>query len=169
MLIHTIRQPWINIGTIDATAGAADAALGVAERDYVSAIALANVVSKVLPLGINSLETRFLLTTNGANVTIDVWAVRLNNLKQGEMARVCTLDVECGTQVTDHATATKYADEIILSNNTAQWPKTPVVIQSGNDTELMARLIFDMCGYDAIVFHGRTTFAEDCIVEISGY
>ncbi len=166
MLTHTIRQPWINIGTIDASAGAADAALGVAERDYTGAIALANVVSKVIPEGINVLEARFVLTTNGVNVTIDVWAARLDNKRVGEMARVCTLDVECGTQDADDSTH-HYADEIIISNES--WIKDVVAIQSGNDTELQARLVFDLCGYDVILFHGHTTFSEDCIVEIAGF
>ena len=166
MQIHTIREGWQRLGTIDATAAAADGALGVAERDFITNKDLDNVVYKKVPLGINSLEARFLLTTDGANVTIDVWAGRNQQENKIEMARVCTLDVECGQQDADDSTH-HYADEIIATNK--DWLKTISVVQSGNDTDLQARLTFDFAGYEVILFHGHTTFAEDCIIEISGY
>lgn len=170
MLIHTTKQPWINIGTMDDSTGAADAALGVAERDYVGASALANTVSKIIPDGINTIEVRFLMTTNGANAVMDVWAVRLDSQKVGDMVRVCSLDVECGLHDANNANGlalAHYVDEIIITNN--DWIKNVIAVQSGNDTDLMARLVFDLCGYDAILFHGHTTFAEDVQVEISGF
>lgn len=166
MQIHTIRESWHRLGTIDAIAGAADAALGVAERDFTTNKDLDNVVYKKVPLGINVLEARFLLTTDGANVAIDVWVGRDQQENNIEMTRVCTLDVECGTQDANDSTH-HYADEIIVTND--QWLKTILTVQSGNDTDLMARLAFDLCGYNLVLFHGHTTFAEDCIVEITGF
>jgi hypothetical protein len=154
---------------MDATAGAADAALGVAERDLTSAKALDNSVFYEIPQGWNAAEIRFLMTTNGANAVMDVWAGRLKPHPAGgisELARVCTLDVECGLQQSDTGSLL-YADEITVTNE--QWLKALGVIQSGNDTDLMARLIIDLCGYDVLLFHGHTTFAEDCQVEIAGF
>ena len=110
------------------------------------------------------------MTTDGANEIIDVWAARLDAPDDlsvtVDLMRVCSLDVECGSQDVV-GTALHYADEIIITNN--DWLKTVYTIQSGNDTEFMARLILDLCGYDLILFHGVTPATENCIVEISGF
>jgi hypothetical protein len=172
-MVHTVQSEWLSLGTIDATAAAADAALGVAERDYAGANALDNVVSKILPISWNVVEARFLLVANGSNVTIDVWGGRSKkstiDTRVAEMARICTLDVECGLQQTDNGSLL-YADEIIITNITNNdWLKTVYAVQSANDSDLMARLILDMCGYDLLLFHGHTAFPEDCIIEIAGF
>ena len=72
IVVETQQIPWIRLGTIDATAAAADVALGVAERDYDTNKDLDNVVVYAVPYGINALEARFLLTTSDADVDIDV-------------------------------------------------------------------------------------------------
>lgn len=168
LALKTIKMPWINIGTIVTATAHADAALGVTERDFNTNKDLTNFIWKEIPSGINVLETRFKMTTDGANEIIDVWAGRINDRTDGniELARVCSLDVECGTQDADDSTH-NYADEIIVTN--ANWLKTISVVQSGNNTNFLARLLFDLCGYDLIAFHGRTPATEDCIIEISGF
>jgi hypothetical protein len=164
--------PWHNIGTMDATAGAADGALAVGERSRGFIDALDNGLIYDIPQGVNALEIRFLGTTNGDNHTIDVWMGknRGTDPPSTDMCRMCTLDVETGTQaVTEGGGATLlYADEATLSNEA--WSKDLQVVQSGNDTELMVRLyVADICGYDVIGFHGHSTFANDLQVEISGF
>lgn len=169
LALKTIRMPWINIGTISYETADDDAALGVAERTLAIAGALTNSVYKApIPSGINSLETRFLGTTNGKDAKyIDVWAGRLFDNNLADLCRVCTLDVEIGTQI-QQTTGLLYADEITITNN--DWLKAAYVVQSGNDTELMARLVFDLCGYDAVLFHGHSaSWTEDAQVEIAGY
>lgn len=162
--------PWKNIGTIDATAAAADGALGVSERVRETLDALDNGVVYDIPSGVNSLEVRFLGTTNGDNHTVDVWMGKRHPSENTDLCRVCTLDVETGTNaVTDAGGATLlYADEATLSNEA--WYKDIRVIQSSNDSELMVRLyISDLCGYDVIGFHGHTACPNDLQIEVSGF
>jgi len=159
--VETAQLSWASVGTIDATAAAADSALGVAERDFTTANALANAVSYVIPQEINYIEVRFILTTNEADVDIDIWAIRSAD---SEMCRVCTLDVICGQQDADDDTH-HYADTCTVANN--KWITTVSAIIPGTDH--MARLVFDVCGYDRILFHGYGTFDEDCEIEVSGY
>lgn len=163
--------PFTNVGTIVAATAAADGALGVGERTKTALDAITNGVTYEIPRGINSLEVRFLGTTNGDNHTIDVWMGKRSSLgKTVDLCRVATLDVETGTQVaTDTpSSALLFADEITLSNEA--WYKDIRVIQSGNDTELLSRLyISDTCGYDIIAFHGHTTFANNLQIEVSGF
>lgn len=162
--------PWTDIGTIDATAAAADAALGVSERTREIVTALDNGVVYDIPQGTNALLVQFVGGTNGHNHVVDVWAGKRRDLtsRTTDLCRVCTLDVETGSQV-EADTALLFADEITLTNEA--WPKDIRVVQSGNDTELVARLfITDMCGYDVIAFHGHTAgFASDLHVEVSGF
>jgi hypothetical protein len=165
--------PYHNIGTMDATAGAADAVLGVSERSRGAIDALDNGLTYDIPQGVNALEIRFIGTTNGDNHVMDLWMGKNRsgtNPASTDMCRMCTLDVETGTQaVTEDGGATLlYADEATLSNEA--WAKDLQVIQSANDSELMVRLyISDTCGYDVIGFHGHTTFANDLQVEVSGF
>jgi len=166
MVLETQQIPWIGLGEIAQATAAADGALGAAERDLLGADALTNTVSWKVPYGINKAEFRFLGTGNGNNQIIDIWAGRLDGDGDAELARVCSLDVETGSQDADDSTH-HYADEIIVTNN--DWLTTVSVIQSGNDTEFMARLLLDLCGYNVILFHGHTTFVEAISVEASGY
>ena len=168
IVLETQQLPWVNLGVIAQGTANADATLGIAERDFLSAGALTNSVYWKVPYGVNSLEARFLSDNNGENNIIEVWAGRLNMAQTDcEMARVCSLDVESGSQVTDDATYTVYADEITITNN--NWIKTVSAIQSANDSEQMARLVLDLCGYDLILFHGINTFPGPVKVEVSGY
>lgn len=172
--LWTPSRRWSRLGTIDATAAGADVALAVAERDLITNGDLANVVwtdmdKLIAPEApespINLAEVRFLLTTNNADVDIDVWAGRWSRgtSVNCELSRVCTLDVICGQQDGDDTTL-HFADTINISNN--QWLKTVSAIVPGTDHQ--ARLLFDLCGCNILLFHGYGTFDEDCIVEIAG-
>lgn len=159
------RQAWDRIGTIDASAAGSDIALGVAERNFITNKDLANAVWVKVHPSIAALEVRFLLTTNDADVDIDIWAGRLHRTGNNvEMARVCTLDIICGQQNANDSTH-HYADTINITNN--KWLKTAYSVILGDDHQ--ARFIVDLCGNGLVLFHGYGTFDEDCIVEISGF
>lgn len=164
VVVETQQIPWIRLGTLDATAAAADVALGVAERDYNTNKDLANIVVYKAPYGINAAEFRFLLTTDDADVDIDVWAGRLDGSGDAELSRVCTIDCICGTQDANDATH-HYADTLTLTND--EWLKTVAAVIPGANHQ--ARLAFDLCGYDVILFHGYGTFDEDCLIDVTGF
>jgi hypothetical protein len=167
LALKTIRQPWIRVGTIDATASAADVTLAVTERDFTTNKDLDNVVWKEVPTGLSIVECRFIGATNNHTYDVDVWVGRLDQ-GRADMTRVATLDVVCGQEVANVAHSTQnaglYADTCTVSNEL--WIKSLVTVEG---TDIMGRLIFDMCGYDLILFHGFGTFASDLIVELSGY
>ena len=167
LALKTIKMPWIRLPLfLDATDANGKSAAAVGARDLTALKLLTTYfVYKEIPAGINTLETRFLSITNNHVVDIDVMAGRLDNLGNADMTRVCTLDVIVGQQVTEDATYTKYADTINISNNL--WNTTVAAVEPGTDH--MARLIFDLCGYDVIGFYGYGTFDGDVAVEISGY
>jgi hypothetical protein len=170
---NMIQRPWGLVGTnMNATAGAADAALGVAERTYKIASALTNtVVLYPIPLFCDFLEFRFRGKTNGDNHVMDVWMGRLCGADDTSIYRVATLDVEIGLQQSLAPTETNYtllADEITLSNE-ALWDTTGAVVQSLNDSDLCARLVLPTQGQDLILFHGHTTFANNLKVEYTGF
>jgi len=158
--LTTSHLRWERIGTINGAAANADAALGVAERDYTGASVLANSVVYKLLRETNGIEVRFVLTTNNADVDIDVWAAR----DVDEMARVCTLDVVCGQQDAVGDTY-HYADTINITNN--KWLNPVKAVVPGTDHQ--ARWVFDAYGYTKILFHGYGTFDEDCIIEVTGF
>ena len=168
LALKTYKNPWINIGTIAYATADDDVALGVSERTLAIAGALTNSVYKEVPTSINALEVRFLGTTNGKDAQYtDVWAGRLGGRSNCDLCRVCTLVPEIGTQV-QLGTGLLYADNITITNN--NWLKTIYKIQSGVDTDQMTRLIFDLCGYDLILFHGHSGgYTEDLQIEISGF
>lgn len=158
----TDQLKWFRLGTINATAAAADVALAKTERSFSSAILLDNVVSiEEIPESINGIEIRCLLETNNEDVDIDIWAARKGD---DNLTLVGTLDVIAGDQDSDDSL--KFADTMTLSNEDG-WPKKPITKISGAD--YIARTLFDLCGYKRVVFHGYGTFDEDCIIEISGY
>ena len=161
------RDPFIYAGIIDATAGAADAALGVTERKLATVESLDNVVVIKIPKTHNAIELRFLMTTNGANAVIDVWMGRADKKGNAALTRACSLDVECGLQDTENADYPHFADEITVTND--DWLKVIASVQSANDSDLMARLPFDTGGYGVVVLHSHTTCAENVRVEYSGY
>lgn len=160
---QTLQIPFMSIGTIDATAAAADVALGVAERDLASAKLLGNVVVWPVPYGINIVKLRFLLTTNNHTADIDIYTGCLDENGDAELMRLVTLDVVCGQQDANDATH-HYADTINTSNEA--WWEDVVVTAPGTDHQ--AQLQFDLFGCNVIVVHGYGTFDGDCIVEVSG-
>ena len=162
-ILQTLQMPWIRIGTIDATAAAADITLGVAERDFLTNKDLANVAYWFVPYGVNGIEARLLLTTNNADADIDVWVGKLDADGNAEMTRICTLDVICGQQDANDATH-HYADTLSISNEI--WLTAVRAIVA---TDCQGRITFDLHGYNLLLFHGYGTFDEDTIVEVSGY
>ncbi len=167
-VLETQQIPWMNLGVIDQAAADADVVLAVGERDFLTASVLTNSVYWGVPSGVNNLIARFLSDANGENNLMEVWAGRIAaNETDCIMARVCTLDVETGLMETDDATYTLYADEIVITNN--DWIKAVSAVQSANDSDQMARLTFDICGANIILFHGAPTFPGPVKVEVSGY
>jgi len=170
VILHTLQLPWISKGTIDATAAAADSALGTTERTFQFIKSLDNAVYWLVPYGINSLLARFLLSTNLADVDIDVWVgriasdPRLDVDADVELQRLCTLDVVCGQQANVGATKL-FADTINVSNDVSDHG---VYVASPGDDHV-AIMKVDLGGVNLIVFHGYGTFDEDCEVQVSGY
>lgn len=163
LALKTIRQPFINLGIINATAAGNDVTLAYTERDFTTNEDLPNVVWKEVPLGLSLVEVRFLGTTNSHTYDVDVWLGRLNNNK-AEMTRAVTLDLVCGQQTTDNGSLL-YIDTINFSNE--NWIKA--LVDAGTGTDVQARFVFDLCGYDLLLFHGYGTFQSDLVVELSGY
>ena len=159
--VETAQLSWASIGTILASTAHGDSVLDVDERDFTTANALTNTVTYTVPPEVNYIEIRFILTTDEADVDIDIWAVRSAD---GEMCRVCTLGVVCGQQDADDVTH-HYADTCTIADN--KWLTTVSEIAPG--TNHMARIMFDVCGYDRILFHGFGTFDENCEIECTGY
>ena len=168
--LGTFSIPWFSIGTIDATAAAADITLAVTERNFQSVKALDNVAYFFVPPAISALQMRFLLTTDDADVDIEIWTGKLvRNLSQNpnedcDLQRMGTLDVICGTQDV-YGTTKHYADTAIVTNDAAE---------GGFNTSLpaanhMITKSFDLKGANIVVFHGFGTFDEDCEIEVSGY
>ena len=172
--LGTFSIPWISLGTIDATAAAADVTLAATERNFQTNKALDNVVYFEVPKAISALKMRFLLTTDDEDVDIEVWTGKLhkgldkNPDEDCNLIRRGTLDVICGQQDVFSAgvvTTKHYADTATVTNdgtengwNTAN-PGTDHVIEKS----------FDLQGDNIVVFHGFGTFDEDCEVEVSGY
>lgn len=174
MADYRIQMPWSELATLTKTEADADGALAVTERYYQFVYALRTTNCGILYpayLLADHLLFRFRGKTNGDNHTIDVWSGRLCGAKDCDIHRLCTLDVEIGTQVARNSPTnyTLLADEITLSNNTTQWPTAAAVYQSGNDTELMAMLKITPHGEDLIVFHAHTSLASNLKVDWTGY
>lgn len=157
----TQHLTWQNVGTIDSTAAGSDSQLAYGERFYETLIALDNGIGIEIPSGINGVEVRFKLSNNNDDVDIDVWA---SKREDDNLRLVCTLDVVAGNQTSDDGY--KFADTINISNEDG-WPQEPVGKTPAAD--YMAVLVFDLCGYSRLAFHGFGTFDSDCVVEVSGY
>lgn len=151
---------WMAVGTLDATTSAADVTLAADERDYTSAAALTNSVVYECPPEIAYLEVRFILTTDNADVDIDIWAMRDGDT---EMVRVCTLDVICGAN--DATGSYHFADTATVTNSDC-WQSTPTAHVKA---DYQGVLHIETHGYHYFLFHGYGTFDEDCIVQVSGY
>jgi hypothetical protein len=168
--IGTFSIPRISIGTIDKTAAEADNALGVDERNFQSIKDLDNAVYWVFPKALSAVEIEFLLTTNDADVDIDIWTGELamdpshQSDVDCDLQRKGTLDVICGQQDV-YGTTKHYADTINVSND-AVYGSIGTSIPGANH---IARITFDMKGSNLLVLHGYGTFDEDCEVRVKGY
>ncbi len=156
------RLKWNRLGTIDSTVSSLDSALSVGERSYSTVSSRDNVVVAESKTGLNVLEIRFLLASDGDDADIDIWAAREDD---DNLCRIATLDIIAGTQTNDDDTPKYFADEINVSNE--GWITSLVSLEPGDNH--IARLLLDTCGYYRFVFHGYGTFDSDCQVEISGY
>lgn len=161
--VEITQLGWMTIGTMDATTGDADGALGATERDFASADLLNNTVSYTnLPPEITTVEIRFIFLTNDADAIMDIWMMREDDT---QMRKCCKLTCKGGAQTIVINSTTYYlADTITVGENL--WP-TSAVTTSGADTMAITR--FKPDGYSTMLFHGRDTFDEDVIVQVSGY
>ena len=174
-----IQMHWISLGTLDATASAADSALGVAERNFQSLFpslaAIDNALYYYIPRPLSAIEVRFELTTNNADVDIDIWKGWLARdparhiTEDCDLKRLVTLDVICGQQDV-YGTTRHFADTINISNDSTYGG----IAKSGNagdgyTADHMATIQFDLNEANLIVFHGYGTFDEDCVVDVRGY
>lgn len=169
---NLIQMPWKPLGTFNKTTSDAAGVLTVTTRKYSSVKAITNAVCWLAPRNLNRLLFRFRGKTNGDNAAyIDLYLGRLCGAKDADLHRLCTMDVEIGTQVAwDGATNyTLLADEIGLSNNTSQWHTAAAVTTTGNDTELEAQLLILPHGCDLVVFHAYDDIAAAMAVDGSGY
>lgn len=167
LALKTVKMPWLRLPFfLDATDANGKSAAAVGARDLSDFVALTTYfVYKEIPTGINTLEARFLGITNDHDMTVDVHAGRLDEHGVAEMTRVCTLTLKVGQQTTNDGTYGLFVDTITVSNN--KWLKTASSIEPGTDQ--IARLMFDLCGYDVVGFYGYGTFDGDLVVEISGF
>jgi len=169
VILQSLQLHWLSIGTIGATAAAADEALGVSERTFQSVKDLNNAVCWLMPYGINAIIARFLLSTDNADVDIDVWTGRIksdpraDSLADVDLQRLCVLDVVCGQQVSSEGG--RLADTIGVSHDVS---KGGVYVAAPGDNH-MAVMAVDLGGANVVVFHGYGTFDEDCEVQVSGY
>lgn len=169
---NLIQMPWKQLGTFNKTTTDADSVLAVTERKYSHVKDLTNAVCWLVPRNLNRLLFRFRGGTNGDNAAyIDLYLGRLCGAIDADLHRICTMDVEIGTQVSWNGAAgyTLLADEITLTNNTSQWHTTETATQTGNDTELEAQLLLLPYGCDLVVFHGYDDIAAAMAVDGSGY
>jgi len=170
VILQTLQLPWIEIGTIPASANG-KSVLGEAARTFQVASALANTVYWLVPYGVNAAAVRFLLTLNGADVDIDVYLGRLSvspgidSSADCSLQRICTLDIVCGEQQYHANTSLLFADTINVSNDaTIQGIGTSVPGDSH-----MATMHFDLRGHNLVLFHGYGTFDKNCTIHVTGY
>lgn len=166
----TFSIKWLNIGTIGATEAGSDGALGVTERKFQTIKSLANVVHWQLPSVVSAVRVRFILTTNNADVDIDIWTGNLERLlsryasEDCSLQRRATLDVICGNQDVQ-GISKKFADTCNIINDSFE----NGVDKANPGTDHIITIHFDMKGDDLLVFHGYGTFNEDCQIEVTGY
>ena len=130
--------PWVNVGTFTA----ADSTPNTCS--YATMDALTNTVIYSVPEVFNNAEFRFTGDTNADTIIYDLYASRGNDSNDW-FTRVCTITAVCGATAKDSASVL-FCDQITVSNE--QWYKTLVVADGGTaDTERVARLALDACGY----------------------
>ena len=164
------KIPWFSLGTIDATAGDADAALAVTERNFQSVKDLANAVWLFVPPAISAIKVRLLSVTADHDAIVDIWQGKLGkdpNLKPDEdcdLQRKATLGVKTGTQDV-YGTLKHFADTIAITNDATE----DGIDYSLPAAEHMATIHWDLKGDNLVVFHGNDTVDGDFEVEVTGY
>ena len=160
--LSTLQSDWITVGVIDATAGAADGALGVTERTFTAGKAIANaVILESIPASWNSIEVQFENATNEHDGVVDVYVGR----KGSDVARrIMTLTWITGTQAGD-GSGLEIIQSMAVSNE--KW-YSAIANVTGTDTDRIAGVLFDLYGYSKIMFHGHTTFDSDLTVKVAG-
>ena len=160
--LSTLQSDWTTIGIIDAAAAAADGALGTTERTFTDGDALDNAVSiQDIPASWNSIEVQFEAATNEHNGITDVYLGR----KGSDVARrICTITWITGTQQGD-GSGLELIQSMAVTNE--KWYSAIANI-TGTDTDRIAGVLFDLHGYNKIMFHGHTTFDGDLTVKVAG-
>lgn len=170
MMLGQPQMRWTSAGTIDATASEADAALAVTERNFQSVKALDNAVWFKIPQSINSVELRFLMTTNDATADIDVYTGEIgkdpshDSTLDCDLQRRCTLDVICGQQDV-YGTAKHFAQDVNVSNDASY----TAIGESDPGDDHMKKIAINVRGADVLILHGYGTFDEDVEVEWRGW
>lgn len=164
------RFPFTSIGIIDGTAADADLALTITERTFQTIKGLDNDVYYIVPASITNLIARFILTTDNADVDIDIL---IGTLKKDpdkdadidcDLRLIGTYDVIAGTQVLAADSTKKYADTATESVDLSITGLTTKTVAEG-----IAVVHIPVEGFNVIVFHGYGTFNEDCEIELAGY
>lgn len=164
------KIPWFSLGTIDATAGDADATLAVTERNFLSVKSLDNAVYVFCGPAISAIKARFLMVTNDHDAVVEVWQGKIKkDPSEGaaldcDLQRKATLTIKTGTQDV-YGTTKHYADTITISNDATE----DGIDYSRPAAEHMATIHWDLKGDNLVVFHGNTTVDGDCEVEVTGY
>ena len=164
------KYGWWNQGTLDATAAAADAALGVTERFFQTVKALDNIVYYIVPPVISSLDIRLSMLTANHAAIIDVWAGSVVKRPSDQPSKNCmlqrmfTLSIVAGTQ--QGITSTDlFADQIAPSNDVTLGGVGRV--EPGANQ--LASAHFGIKGSNLIVFHGHTTCQSNCKIWLRGF
>jgi hypothetical protein len=158
--IQMLHGIWWSLGSVNATAAAADSALGVTERLLSTAKLLTNSVSNKISEQVLTLFLRFKSATNNAVATFDIWVSRKDS---DDLVRVCTVAVTMGNQ--DAGDGKKLADTITITNDT-NWLGSVRKVEPG--TDLQAALLFEPSGFDNVLLHAYGTCTEAVTVEASG-
>jgi hypothetical protein len=137
----------------------------VNERDYTNFVANhADAVTFTIdPYRWNTLEARFIVDDDADDTVFDVFASR----GQDFFARMCTLTLVGGTAsapgTSTDANSAVFVDTITVTNS--EWFST---ITTVSGTNVQAKIMWDMNGYDTWSFVG-TTVDDTTKVQITGH
>jgi hypothetical protein len=168
MMLITRVMNWTTVnngagnGYLDATASAADSALGVTERNIgATNAALANICIYTVPSGCNALMVRFISLTADADFDVDVYLSTNDSLN---LVKIGTLDIITGTQDV-YGTSNNFADTCNVSASALCTMTSTVSAAEG----CVVLEVGDLKGFDRVVFHGYGTFDENLIIQVKGY
>lgn len=159
--LSSLQSQWITAGIVDATAAAADGALGVTERTFTAAAAIDNAVQILaLPPSWVGIEIQLECATDNHDGILDVYVGRVDS---DVARRICTLTWINGTQQGD-GSGLELIDTITVTNE--KWYGDIDSVTGA--AEHIAGVFFNLYGYSKIMFHGHTTFDGDLTVKVAG-